>query len=60
LNHPVFLAAASDTYLVETIRRGRRGTSMPGFGLPSPANPQLADHEIEAIASFVRSWEEKR
>ena len=52
------LAAATDTYLVETIRRGRGGTSMPGFGAASPAHRVLSDPEIEAIVRFLRSWEE--
>lgn len=55
-----FLAAASDTYLVETIRRGRRGTSMPAFGSASPAHRVLADDEIVAIATYLRSWEDPR
>lgn len=56
---PRFLAAATDTYLTETIRRGRRGTGMPGFGSPSPAHRVLDDAEIEAIVGFMRSWEEQ-
>jgi cbb3-type cytochrome c oxidase subunit III len=52
------LASATDTYLIETIRRGRRGTSMPAFGSASPAHRVLADDEIGAIVSFIRSWEE--
>jgi cbb3-type cytochrome c oxidase subunit III len=59
LANPRFLAAATDTYLVETIRRGRTGTAMPAFGGPSPAHRALDDGEIEAIARFMRSWEEK-
>ena len=31
LNNPVLLANATDTYFVETISRGRRGTFMPAF-----------------------------
>jgi mono/diheme cytochrome c family protein len=53
------LAAATDTYLVETIRRGRRGTSMPAFGAASPAHRLLADDEIESVVAWLRAWEEK-
>ncbi len=60
LDNAVFLSSATDTYLVETIRRGRSGTSMPAFGRSTPTSPQLADSEIEAIASFIRTWEVRR
>jgi len=58
LANPRFLAAATDRYLVETIRRGRRGTSMPGFAAASPQHRTLADDEIAAIVAHVRTWEE--
>ncbi len=59
LNNQQLLTSATDTYLVETVRRGRRGTSMQAFGRPSPAHRVLADQEIESIVSFIRNWEEK-
>jgi mono/diheme cytochrome c family protein len=58
LHNRVLLDNASDTYLVETIRRGRRGTSMPSFGAPSPAHRLLSDDEIQSIVRFLRTWEE--
>lgn len=57
LNNPVFLAAATDTYLVETIGRGRRGTEMPAFREASPVHPALADADIESIVAFIRQWQ---
>jgi cbb3-type cytochrome c oxidase subunit III len=57
LANPRLLAAATDTYLVETVRRGRRGTSMPGFASSSPTHRVLADDEIAATVAFIRSWE---
>lgn len=57
LNNAVFLETASDTYLVETIGRGRRGTLMIGFGSASPLNPALTAEEIESIVAFIRTWE---
>lgn len=57
LANAVLLASASDTYLFETIRRGRRGTTMLGFSEPSTVRPALADPEIESIVTFLRSWE---
>jgi mono/diheme cytochrome c family protein len=56
LNNRVLLEAATDTYLVETVRRGRRGTAMPGFQRPSPVHRTLSDAEIETIVAFIRSW----
>lgn len=60
LSNPRFLAAASDTYLVESIKRGRRGTSMPAFGSPSPAHRVLDDDEIVSLVTFMRTWEDAR
>lgn len=57
LNNRVLLRAASDTYLFETVRRGRRSTTMQGFGQPTPARPALAGSEIESLVTFMRSWE---
>lgn len=57
LANPRFLEAATDTYLVETIAGGRRGTTMEGFARPSPARRALSRKEIEAIVSYLRTWE---
>ncbi|MDP2318893.1 MAG: c-type cytochrome [Acidobacteriota bacterium] len=56
LNNPVLQQFATDTYFVETIARGRRGTSMAGFLDPSPVRPALSRAEIESIVTFIRSW----
>ncbi len=60
LANRVLLETATDTYLVETIRSGRRGTSMPGFANPSPVRQLLAQDEIESIVAHIRSWEVER
>jgi mono/diheme cytochrome c family protein len=57
LNNKVLLANATDTYLTETVRRGRRGTAMEGFGNPSTVRPALAGGEIESIVTYLRTWE---
>jgi len=54
LVNSVLLGSATDTYLVETIRRGRQGTAMEGFATPSPTRPALSDPEIEAIVAYLR------
>jgi mono/diheme cytochrome c family protein len=57
LNNKNLLASATDTYLVETIGRGRHGTDMQGFRAPSIVHPALVPAEIEAIVAFIRTWE---
>jgi len=57
LNNPRFLLDASDSYLIETIGRGRRGTAMFGFRNASLLHPALADDEIESLVAFLRTWE---
>ncbi len=58
LNNQVLLDSATDTYLVETIGNGRRGTAMPGFLTPSPVHPTFGQDEIEAVVAFLRTWQE--
>jgi mono/diheme cytochrome c family protein len=60
LKNPVLLANATDTYLAETIRRGRRGTAMEGFATPSATRATLAGPEIESVVAFIRTWETER
>ena len=60
LNNQVLLVNATDTYLVETIGKGIRGTSMEGFLTPSPARLTLDSSEIETIVAYIRSWEGRK
>ena len=55
LNNKVFLAAATDTFLVSTIGQGRTGTVMQGFLKPSPTRRELTKAEIESIVVYLRS-----
>ena len=55
LGNKAFLTAATDTYLFETISRGRRGTVMQGFSNPSPTRRVLTPAEIESIVVYLRS-----
>jgi len=57
LANPVLLRAATDSFLVETIRRGRRGTAMLGFARPTPVRPALGDGEMQSIVVHLRTWE---
>jgi len=54
LNNIVLRDAATDTFLVETISRGRRGTVMEGFLTPTPVRPALTRAEIEAVVAHLR------
>jgi mono/diheme cytochrome c family protein len=56
LNNPVLQQFATDTYFVETISRGRRGTAMVGFSAPTPARRTLSPAEIESVVTFIRTW----
>lgn len=60
LRNPVLLEHATDTYLVETVGRGRRGTSMPSFRVGSTTHRQLSENEIHDVVAFVRQWETRR
>lgn len=57
LNNPVLLANATDTYLVETVSRGRRGTAMVGFLEPSVVHGTLSGNEVESVVTYIRTWE---
>lgn len=56
LANPRLLESATDTFLVESVRRGRRGSSMPGFGAPSSTHPMLTEQEIHSVVAFIRTW----
>lgn len=60
LASPVFLELASDWFVVETILRGRPGTSMEGFATPSTTRPMLTRDDAIAIAAHIRNWEETK
>jgi len=51
LRLPAFQDSVSDTYLKQTIRRGRPGRIMPAFD-------QLSEAEVNAIVEHIRSWHE--
>lgn len=59
LSNRVLLSTATDTYLYETIRHGREGTSMQSFEQPSTTHPALSASELEALVSFIRTWEQQ-
>ncbi len=56
LGNKQFLTAVSDTFLVETISRGRRGTTMQGFAAGSIVRRNLTSAEIQSIVVYLRSF----
>lgn len=56
LNNSVLQQFATDTYFVETISRGRRGTAMAAFTQPAPERRTLSPAEIESLVTFIRTW----
>jgi mono/diheme cytochrome c family protein len=57
LNNKTLHAAATDTYLVETISRGRRGTAMAAFIEPSPVRPTLTRDDVQSVVAYLRTLE---
>lgn len=53
LVNPTFLASASDAFLAQSIREGRPGTAMAGYG--ADRGGPLADADIATIIAFLRT-----
>ena len=49
-----FQQSASDSFIVTTIRNGRRGTAMPAFQRAGAAG--LTDSEIADLLAHIRTW----
>lgn len=58
LANPTFQQAASDEFIVTTIRFGRQGTAMPAFQRPGTTG--LSDAEIADLLAYVRFLGEGR
>lgn len=57
LSHQDFLSSVSDEFLRRAIKDGRRGTVMSAWG--ELRGGPLMDSDVEAIISFMRSWQTK-
>jgi mono/diheme cytochrome c family protein len=53
--NPVFQRAASDEFIVTTIRRGRRGTAMPSFQPQIAGVRMLSDADLSDLLAFIRT-----
>jgi len=58
IGNPVFQRAATDEFIVRTIRTGRIGTAMPAFQRPEA--PALSDQDIADVLAFLRTLGEQR
>ncbi|HYX69391.1 MAG TPA: c-type cytochrome, partial [Terriglobales bacterium] len=56
IGNPVFQQAATDAFIVRTIRSGRVGTAMPAF--QSKEAPALSDQDIADVLAFLRTLAE--
>lgn len=52
--NPVFQRAASDEFIVTTIRNGRRGTAMPSFQPQIAGARMLSDADLGDLLAFIR------
>jgi cytochrome c oxidase cbb3-type subunit 3 len=53
IGNPVFQKAATDEFIVRTIRYGRQGTAMPAFERPDA--PAFTDQEVADVLAYVRT-----
>ena len=53
IGNPTFCLAASDEFIVTTIRNGRKGAAMPSFQRPGETG--LGDNEIGGLLAYIRS-----
>ncbi len=53
IGNPTFDLAASDEFIVTTIRNGRKGAAMPSFQRPNDTG--LGDNEIGDLLAYIRS-----
>jgi cytochrome c oxidase cbb3-type subunit 3 len=53
IGNPVFQQAASDEFIIRTIRNGRMGTAMPAFQRTDA--PALTDQDLADILAYLRT-----
>jgi len=58
IGNPVFQKAATDEFIVRTIRAGRQGTAMPAFERPDA--PAFSDQDVADVLAYVRSLGEHK
>jgi cytochrome c oxidase cbb3-type subunit 3 len=58
IGNPIFQKAATDEFIVRTIRSGRQGTAMPAFQRPDA--PAFSDQDIADVLAYVRTFGEHK
>jgi cbb3-type cytochrome c oxidase subunit III len=58
IGNPVFQQAASDEFIIRTIRNGRVGTAMPAFQRSDA--PALGDQDIADVLAYLRTLDSHR
>ena len=58
IGNPVFQRAATDEFIIRTIRNGRIGTAMPAFQRPEA--PAFGDQDIADVLAYLRTLGEPR
>ena len=53
IGNPVFQPAATDDFIIHTIRNGRLATAMPAFQRPEA--PALSDQDIADVLAYLRT-----
>ncbi|HEX9111078.1 MAG TPA: c-type cytochrome, partial [Terriglobales bacterium] len=56
IGNPVFQQAATDDFIIRTIRNGRTETAMPAFQRPDA--PALSDQDLADLLAYVRTLRE--
>ena len=55
IGNPAFQQAASDAFIVTTVRRGRRNTAMPAFQPRVPGARGLSDAQLGDLLAYIRA-----
>jgi cbb3-type cytochrome c oxidase subunit III len=58
IGNPVFQRAATDEFIIRTIRNGRVATAMPAFQRPDA--PTFGDQDIADVLAYLRTLGEQR
>jgi cbb3-type cytochrome c oxidase subunit III len=56
IGNPVFQQAATDDFIIRTIRNGRAETAMPAFQRPEA--PALSDRDLADVLAYLRTFRE--
>jgi len=58
IGNPVFQQAATDEFILHTIRSGRTGTAMPAFQRSDA--PVFSDQDLEDVLAYLRTLGQRR